>query len=68
MIIKCGFFISDMQQDKEFSWIQLNTWRKKIDDIFNFAVKDPFNFDADKNLGSALEKMDPDLGHFFKIY
>ena len=57
-----------MQQDKEFSWIQLNTWRKKIDDIFNFAVKDPFNFDADKNLGSALEKMDPDLGHFFKIY
>ena len=31
------------------------------------SAKDPFNFDADPDPGSALDKMDPDPGHFFKI-
>jgi len=30
------------------------------------SALDPFDFDADP--GSTLEKMNPDLGHFFKIY
>ena len=35
------------------------------------SAQDPFNFDADPDPpdpGSALEKKDPDPGHFFKIY
>ena len=33
------------------------------------SAQDPFEFDADPDPGSALEKMDPDPGHkhFFKI-
>jgi len=40
-------------------------WYKSI-----FSAWDPFNFDADPDPdpGSALEKMDPDPGHFFKFY
>ena len=40
----------------------------------NYSSQDPFNFDADPDPGSALEKMDPDPhsnpdpGCFFKIY
>ena len=32
------------------------------------SAEDPFNFDADPDPGSARKKMDPDPGHFFKIY
>ena len=34
------------------------------------SAQDPINFDADPDPGpgSALKKMDPDPGHFFKIY
>ena len=40
------------------------------DKLWKFNAQDPFNFDADPDPGSALEKMDPnpDPGHFFKIY
>ena len=31
------------------------------------SAQDPFNFDADPDPGTALEKMDPDPGHFYKI-
>ena len=32
------------------------------------SAQDLFNFDADPDPGSALEKMDPDHEHIFKIY
>ena len=39
--------------------------------VFQVNAYDPFNFDADADPdpGSALENMDPDLGHkhFYKI-
>jgi len=33
-----------------------------------YSAKDPFNFDANPDPGSALEKMDPDPNLLFKIY
>ena len=35
-----------------------------------FSAQDPFNFDADPDPGSAMEKMDSDPGHenFCKIF
>ena len=43
-----------------------------IDQYYAFfcSAKDPYNFDADPDPGSALKKMDPDPGHahFFNFY
>ena len=47
------------------------SWEKiilKTFPLLQFSAQDPFKFDADPDPGSALKKMDPDPGHFFKIY
>ena len=32
------------------------------------SAQDPFHFNADPDPGSAMEKMDPDPGYFYKIH